>query len=69
MNPKALLVLILPLFLTFGKSVLNAQQSNSMRDSLIQETIQYVHKEKYDSVFKYTDQLIEKFPYDPPAIF
>lgn len=42
---------------------------NEERDSLIVKTLNHIFIEKYDSVFKYTDQLIEKFPGDPSGYF
>jgi tetratricopeptide (TPR) repeat protein len=39
------------------------------RDSLIEKIQNYIFKEKYDSVFKYTDQLIDIFPEDPSGFF
>lgn len=72
---RILLLLILSLFFPVCDSILSAQELNLNekykieRDSIIQQTILYTHQEKYDSVFKFTDQLIEKFPRDPSGYF
>lgn len=42
---------------------------NESRNSIIEKIQNYIFKEKYDSVFNYTDQLIEKFPEDPSGYF
>lgn len=52
-------------------TILNAEvaRDNTVRDSLIQKTIRNIQMEKYDTVFKLTQLLREKFPNDPSGYF
>lgn len=74
MNRKSSLLQFLALLVSLCCSLLIAQTPNAneyktVRDSIIQQTILLTHQEKYDSVFKNADQLIEKFPQDPSGYF